>query len=84
VIPSWYTEAIVVLDPDGRSRPLLAEEQAAEVRVGADGFCPVYTRQPASSEPRRCGVSLGKGLSPHGARYVRSQAGPGTSGRGCP
>lgn len=43
VVPSWYTEASAVLDLDGRPRPLqpqrqAAERQAAEVRVGADGF----------------------------------------------
>ena len=38
VIPSWYTEASAVLDLDGRPRPLLPEQQPAEVRVGADGF----------------------------------------------
>jgi len=38
VIPSWYTEASTVLDLDGRPRPLLRQEQIAEVTVGADGF----------------------------------------------
>ena len=38
VVESWYTEASVVLDLDGCPRPLHAEEQAAEVIVGADGF----------------------------------------------
>ncbi len=38
VIPSWYTEATTVLDLDGRPRPLVAEQQTAEVTVGADGF----------------------------------------------
>jgi catechol 2,3-dioxygenase len=38
VIPSWYTEATPVLDLDGRPRPLVAEKQAAEVMVGADGY----------------------------------------------
>ncbi len=38
VIPSWYTEASAVLDLDGRPRPLVTEQQPAEVRVGADGF----------------------------------------------
>ena len=43
VVPSWYAEASTVLDLDGRPRPLLAQQQAAEVsaarvRVGADGF----------------------------------------------
>jgi hypothetical protein len=34
----WYTEASAVLDLDGRPRPLLPEQQPAEVKVGADGF----------------------------------------------
>jgi catechol 2,3-dioxygenase len=38
VIPTWYTEATTVLDLDGRPRPLVAEKQAAEVIVGADGY----------------------------------------------
>jgi catechol 2,3-dioxygenase len=38
VIPSWYTEASAVLDLDGSPRPLTAEQQPAEVKVGADGF----------------------------------------------
>jgi catechol 2,3-dioxygenase len=38
VIPSWYTEATPVLDLDGHPRPLLPEQQTAEVTVGADGF----------------------------------------------
>jgi len=38
VISSWYTEASIVLDLDGSARPLVAEQQPAEVRVGADGF----------------------------------------------
>jgi catechol 2,3-dioxygenase len=38
VIPSWYTEATPVLDLDGHRRPLLAERQPPEVKVGADGF----------------------------------------------
>jgi catechol 2,3-dioxygenase len=38
VIPSWYTEATAVLDLDGRPRPLVPEQQPAEVTVGADGF----------------------------------------------
>jgi catechol 2,3-dioxygenase len=38
VIPTWYTEATTVLDLDGKPRPLVAEEQTAEVSVGADGF----------------------------------------------
>jgi len=38
VIPSWYTAPSTVLGLDGRPRPLIAEQQPAEVNVGADGF----------------------------------------------
>ena len=38
VVPSWYTEASIVLDLDGRARPLLTQKQPAEFTVGADGF----------------------------------------------
>jgi hypothetical protein len=41
VIPSWYTEASPVLDLDGRPRPLVRQQQTAELKaaeVGADGF----------------------------------------------
>ena len=43
MIPSWYTEASAVLDLDGNPRPLVPQQQPAEmtasgVHVGADGF----------------------------------------------
>src|SRR5256885_12481603 len=38
VVESWYTEASTVLDLDGRPRPLVLQDQPAEVQVGADGF----------------------------------------------
>ena len=38
VIEATFAEASAVLDLDGRPRPLLPEQQPAEVRVGADGF----------------------------------------------
>jgi catechol 2,3-dioxygenase len=38
VIPSWYSEASLVLDLDGKPRPVSELAQAAEVTVGADGF----------------------------------------------
>jgi catechol 2,3-dioxygenase len=38
VIPSWYSEASLVLDLDGKPRPVTELAQAAEVTVGADGF----------------------------------------------
>jgi catechol 2,3-dioxygenase len=47
VVESWYAEASSVLDLDGRPRPLVSQEQAAEVTVGADGF----TRLPGYSAP---------------------------------
>ena len=38
VIPSWYSDASVVLDLDGEVRPVTELAQPAEVTVGADGF----------------------------------------------
>jgi 3,4-dihydroxyphenylacetate 2,3-dioxygenase len=60
VVPSWYTEASAVLDLDGSPQPLTAENQPAEVSVGADGFTrlPGYppsrstVSSPASSRAR--------------------------------
>src|SRR3954463_7615196 len=44
VVPSWYTEASLVLDLDGNPQPLTTREDPAEmdVTIGADGFS--YTR----------------------------------------
>ena len=38
VIPSWYSEASLVLDLDGKPQPVFELAQTAEVTVGADGF----------------------------------------------
>ena len=38
VIPSWYSEASLVLDLDGTPQPVRELAQTAEVTVGADGF----------------------------------------------
>jgi catechol 2,3-dioxygenase len=38
VIPSWYSDASVVLDLDGKVRPVTELARAAEATVGADGF----------------------------------------------
>jgi 3,4-dihydroxyphenylacetate 2,3-dioxygenase len=39
VVPTWYTEAVPVLDLDGRVMPVVdVERERAEVNVGADGF----------------------------------------------
>lgn len=38
VIPSWYTEATIMLDLDGNARQVTEQRQTAEYAVGADGF----------------------------------------------
>ena len=43
IIPSWYSEASLVLDLAGNPRALVEERQIAESTVGADGF-PVSRR----------------------------------------
>ncbi|MBQ3359365.1 MAG: 3,4-dihydroxyphenylacetate 2,3-dioxygenase [Microbacterium sp.] len=44
VVPSWYTEASLVLDLDGNPQPVVARTDSSEmaVTIGADGFS--YTR----------------------------------------
>ncbi|MEU0874277.1 3,4-dihydroxyphenylacetate 2,3-dioxygenase [Nocardia brasiliensis] len=48
VVPSWYTEASLVLDLDGNPQPIAARTDDSEmaVTIGADGFS--YTRKPDS------------------------------------
>ncbi|TFB60281.1 3,4-dihydroxyphenylacetate 2,3-dioxygenase [Cryobacterium sp. TMT2-17-1] len=45
VVPSWYTDASLVLDLDGNPQPVMARTESSEmaVTVGADGFS--YTRK---------------------------------------
>ncbi|HCS60406.1 MAG TPA: 3,4-dihydroxyphenylacetate 2,3-dioxygenase [Microbacterium sp.] len=45
VVPSWYTEASLVLDLDGKPQPVIARTDSSEmaVTIGADGFS--YTRK---------------------------------------
>ena len=45
VVPSWYTEASLVLDLDGNPQPVIARTDTSEmaVTIGADGFS--YTRK---------------------------------------
>ena len=45
VVPSWYTDASLVLDLDGNPQPVLARTDDSEmaVTIGADGFS--YTRK---------------------------------------
>jgi hypothetical protein len=44
VVPSWYTDASLVLDLDGNPQPVVARTDSSEmaVTIGADGFS--YTR----------------------------------------
>ena len=52
VVPSWYTEASLVLDLDGNPQPVVARTDTSEmaVTIGADGFS--YTRP--DDDPTRC------------------------------
>jgi 3,4-dihydroxyphenylacetate 2,3-dioxygenase len=45
VVPSWYTDASLVLDLDGKPMPIIEREESSElnVTIGADGFS--YTRK---------------------------------------
>jgi 3,4-dihydroxyphenylacetate 2,3-dioxygenase len=50
VVPSWYTDASLVLDLDGIPQPVVARTEASElsVTIGADGFS--YTRESDGEE----------------------------------
>ncbi|MFC5833747.1 VOC family protein [Nonomuraea insulae] len=50
VVPSWYTDASLVLDLDGNPQPVVARTDASEmaVTIGADGFS--YTRKDDTEE----------------------------------
>lgn len=50
VVPSWYTEASLVLDLDGNPQPVLERTDPSEmgVTIGADGFS--YTRKDDDEE----------------------------------
>ncbi|MGD8166353.1 3,4-dihydroxyphenylacetate 2,3-dioxygenase [Herbiconiux sp. P16] len=58
VVPSWYTEASLVLDLDGEPQPVVARTDASElaVTVGADGFS--YTRAGDTDQGFKLGSSL--------------------------
>jgi catechol 2,3-dioxygenase len=58
VVPSWYTEASVVLDLDGEPVPVLsrAEPKEMDVTIGADGFS--YTRKGDSTHGFKLGTQL--------------------------
>ena len=58
VVPSWYTEASIVLDLDGNPVPVRKREQASEmaVTIGADGFS--YTRKDDNEHGFKVGTQL--------------------------
>lgn len=58
VVPSWYTDASLVLDLDGNPQPVVARTDSSEmaVTIGADGFS--YTRE----DDREKGFKLGNTL----------------------
>ena len=58
VVPSWYTDASLVLDLDGNPQPVIERTESSEmaVTVGADGFS--YTRK----DDARTGFKLGTTL----------------------
>lgn len=62
VVPSWYTEASLVLDLDGNPQPLVTrtDDSEMEVTIGADGFSYTAraTRRRASSSARRSSSPL--------------------------
>ncbi|GAA2077041.1 3,4-dihydroxyphenylacetate 2,3-dioxygenase [Pseudolysinimonas kribbensis] len=58
VVPSWYTEASLVLDLDGEPQPVVHREQPSElaVTIGADGFS--YTREGDTEKGFKLGQQL--------------------------
>ena len=58
VVPSWYTEASLVLDFDGNPQPVVARDAPSEmaVTIGADGFS--YTRAGDTEAGFKLGHSL--------------------------
>ncbi|HWM35272.1 MAG TPA: 3,4-dihydroxyphenylacetate 2,3-dioxygenase [Pseudolysinimonas sp.] len=58
VVPSWYTEASLVLDLDGQPVPVEEREEPSEaaVTIGADGFS--YTRKGDTDEGFKLGHQL--------------------------
>lgn len=58
VVPSWYTDASLVLDLDGKPQPVIALKTPSEqaVTVGADGFS--YTRELGEERGFKMGTQL--------------------------
>ena len=60
VVPSWYTEASLVLDLDGNPQPVIEREEKSEmaVTVGADGFSYTRPSEAAGAEGFKLGAQL--------------------------
>jgi 3,4-dihydroxyphenylacetate 2,3-dioxygenase len=58
VVPSWYTDASLVLDLDGNPQPVVDRDEPSElaVTIGADGFS--YTRKGDETEGFKLGAQL--------------------------
>ncbi|MGK0715571.1 3,4-dihydroxyphenylacetate 2,3-dioxygenase [Leucobacter sp. W1153] len=58
VVPSWYTDASLVLDLDGNPQPVVARTDSSEmaVTIGADGFS--YTRDDEGEKGFKLGNTL--------------------------
>ncbi|HEX3784500.1 MAG TPA: 3,4-dihydroxyphenylacetate 2,3-dioxygenase [Pseudonocardiaceae bacterium] len=58
VVPSWYTDASLVLDLDGNPQPVVARTESREmdVTIGADGFS--YTRIDGTEQGFKVGGQL--------------------------
>ena len=58
VVPSWYTDASLVLDLDGNPQPVVHRDEPSElaVTIGADGFS--YTRQGDTEKGFKLGQQL--------------------------
>ncbi|MGO2110223.1 MAG: 3,4-dihydroxyphenylacetate 2,3-dioxygenase [Pseudoclavibacter sp.] len=58
VVPSWYTEASLVLDLDGNPQPVKARTETSEMEttIGADGFS--YTRKGDDEQGFKVGNQL--------------------------
>ncbi len=58
MVPSWYTDASLVLDLDGVPKPLVARTDDSEmaVTIGADGFS--YTRKGDEAHGFKLGNTL--------------------------
>ena len=57
-MPSWYTDASLVLDLDGNPQPVVARTDSSEmaVTIGADGFS--YTREGDTEKGFKLGETL--------------------------